>query len=279
MTTTKLPVPAPPARFGDLVAAEWIKIRSLRSTPWTLALVTLVVIGSAVAAAMADYQNFPGYSPQAQREHPFSLHDAFPAAGYMSLMLAAGCIGAVTATSEYGSGLIRTTTVAVPARGAVLAAKAVVTAALWTVVGTVVASGSFAVSQAILSGRDADITLAHSGAVRALAASALLAPVCALIGLGLGFLIRHGATTMVTTTFTLLMLPVFFSSEKRWSAEIRNLMVDSSWKRLTMDWVPSQADSLVPLHTATIAGSWTVYAVWPLVLVALALVLVRRRDV
>ncbi|MCD9143070.1 ABC transporter permease [Streptomyces albireticuli] len=272
-------VTPPPVRFADLVAAEWIKIRSLRSTSWTLALVTLVVIGAAVAAAMADYNNFPGYSPETQREHPFSLHDAFPAAGYMSLMLAAGCVGAVTATGEYGSGLIRTTTVAVPARGAVVAAKAVVTAALWTVVGLSVAACSFAVSQTILSGRDAGITLGHPGAVRALVASALLAPVCALLGLGLGFLIRHSATAMVTTTFTLLMLPMFFSTEKRWSAEVRNMMVDSAWQRLTMDWVPSQADSLIPLHTATLTQSWVAYALWPTAAVALALVLVRRRDV
>ncbi|MBB5117897.1 hypothetical protein AF335_10215 [Streptomyces eurocidicus] len=281
MTTrrTTPPTAVPPARFGDLVAAEWIKIRSLRSTPWTLALVALVVIGSSVAAAVADYQRFPHYSPEARREHAFSLHDAFPAEGYMCLMLAAGCIGAITVTSEYGTGLIRTTTVAVPARGAMLAAKAVVTAALWSVVGAVVATGSFVVSQAILDGRDAAITLDHSGAVRALVASALLAPVCALLGLGLGALIRHSATTMVTTTFTLLMLPLFFSTEKQWSAAIRNGMVDSSWRRLTMDWVPSQADSLVPLHTATISGSWTVYALWPLIAVALALIVVRRRDV
>ncbi|MFD9537362.1 hypothetical protein [Streptomyces sp. NPDC060010] len=66
-------------------------------------------------------------------------------------MLVAGSVGALTVVSEYSSGLIATTTVAVPARGAVTAAKAVVTAALWTALGTVVSTGSFLVSQAILS--------------------------------------------------------------------------------------------------------------------------------
>lgn len=75
-------------------------------------------------------------------------------------MLAAVSVGAIAAVSEYGSGLIRTTTVAVPARGAVVLAKAVVQAVLWTVVGSVVALCSFSVAQAILSGRDAAISSA-----------------------------------------------------------------------------------------------------------------------
>ncbi|MBT2384389.1 ABC transporter permease [Streptomyces sp. ISL-11] len=275
--TAPAPASAPPARFRDLVVAEWIKIRSLRSTPWTLAVVALFVIGSAVMAALADYDNFPRYSLSLQQEHPFSLSDAFPSVGSMTLMLAAGCVGAITATSEYASGLIRTTTVAVPARGAVVLAKTVVVAALWTVVGTLIATGSFVVSQAILEGRDAGVTLSHPGALRALAASALLAPVCALIGLGLGVLIRHSATTMVTTAFTLLMLPECFSLDKPWSADIRHAMVNSAWQRLVQDWEPQPWATLVP-H-ASIPASWLVYAVWPLVAIALAVVVVRRRDV
>ena len=45
------PVAAPPARFRDLLASEWIKMRSLRSTPWTIALTLLFVIGSAAVAS------------------------------------------------------------------------------------------------------------------------------------------------------------------------------------------------------------------------------------
>ncbi|WP_372343337.1 ABC transporter permease [Streptomyces sp. KL116D] len=263
------------ARFGDLLAAEWIKIRSLRSTPWVLALVTLTVLTSAALAAYGDYRNYPHYSGRDQREHVWSLGDAFPAEGYLTLMLAAGSVGAIVVVSEYGSGLIRTTTVAVPARRAVLLAKAVVTALLWTGVGLVCALGSFAVSQGILAGRDAAVPLTDAGALRAVAASALLAPVCALIGFGLGALVRHGATTMVGTAFTLLMLPVFFSSREPWVQRIDHLMVQSAWQRLVTlyGWGPEAYGG------ATVAGAWTVFAVWPLVAVALALLVVRHRDV
>jgi hypothetical protein len=274
-TTTATAVDEPPARFLDLVAAEWIKVRSLRSTPWVIVLVTLVVTGVAAARALADYNNFPSYSALTRRDHPFSLGDAFPAEAYLTVMLAAVAVGAIATVSEYGSGLIRTTTVAVPARGAVVLAKAVVQAVLWTVVGSLVALCSFFVAQAILSGRDAAISLGDPNALRAFAASALLAPVCALVGLGLGVLIRHSATTVVAGSFVLLLLPVFFSSRKPLSVTFANAMVRNAWQRLAQIYgTPPEA-----YNGATVAGSWTVYALWPLVALALALLVVRRRDV
>ncbi|MEV0456269.1 ABC transporter permease [Catellatospora methionotrophica] len=283
MTTSTLTAAAPRtraavprARFTDLVAAEWIKLWSLRSTPWTLGLATLFVIGAAALAAKADYDNFPFYDAEAQREHMFSLGDAFPQEGYLTLMLVAASLGALTMVSEYGSGLIRTTTAAVPARGALVLAKAVVTAAAWTATGALIAVGSFTVSQAILSGRDAAVSITDPASLRAVAASALLAPVCALIGLGLGVLIRHTAATLVTATFLLLILPSMFSADKRWSAELSHLMPGIAWGRLVTDWMPPPHPGYYP---AAIPQSWLVLALWPVLLLLPALLLAHRRDV
>ncbi|MFB6714417.1 MULTISPECIES: ABC transporter permease [unclassified Streptomyces] len=275
-TPSAPPVAEPCARFRDLLASEWIKMRSLRSTPWTIALTTLFVIGSAAASALAEYDNLAGSGPSTRQPPAFLPFTAYPPGGYWTLMLVAGSIGALTVVSEYSSGLIRTTTVAVPARGAVVLAKAVVAAALWTVVGTVISIGSFLVSQAILDGRHAGVTLTHPGVFRALVASALLAPVCALVGLGLGVLIRHSATTMVTTVFTLLMLPTLFSQSTLWSADVNHAMPVTAWRRLVQNW-PPDPESLA--YTATVPGSWIVYILWPLIAVALAVVVVRHRDV
>ncbi|MFJ5303209.1 ABC transporter permease [Streptomyces sp. NPDC088350] len=262
-------VAAPPARFRDLLASEWIKTRSLRSTPWTIGLTFLFVLGSAAVATSAD--KGAGSAPADFR--PF---DAYPAAGYWTLMLVAGSMGALTVVSEYSSGLIRTTTVAVPARGSVVLAKAAVTAALWTAVGTAASTGSFLVSQAVLDGHHAGVPITHPGVLRALVASALLAPVCALVGLGLGVLLRHAAATMVTSVFTLLMLPTMFSESNRWSADIKHALVSAAWNRLVQDWGP-QPGSLG--YTATVPGCWIVYTLWPLITIALAVLVVRRRDV
>ncbi|MEU8519858.1 ABC transporter permease [Streptomyces sp. NPDC048577] len=274
--TSAVAVAEPPARFRNLLFSEWIKVRSLRSTPWTLAITTLFVIGSAAVAALAEIDDLRTMSPAARPEQGFLVFVAFPAAGYWTLILVAGSVGALTVVSEYSSGLIRTTTMAVPARAAVVLAKAVVTAALWTAVGTVISSGCFLVSQGILNARQAGVPLTHPGVLRALVASALLAPVCALIGLGLGALIRHSATTMVTTAFTLVMLPPIFSQSARWSAAVSHAMPVTAWKRLVQNWAP---DPHALAYSATVPGSWAVYALWPLIAVVLAAVVVRRRDV
>ncbi|MFF8234849.1 ABC transporter permease [Streptomyces caelestis] len=263
------PVAVPPVRFRDLLASEWIKTRSLRSTPWTIGLTVLFVVGSAAVATLADEAADSGPAE-------FLPFDAYPAAGYWTLMLVASSMGALTIVSEYSSGLIRTATVAVPARGSVVLAKAAVTAALWAAVGTAASTGSFLVSQAILDGRHAGVPITHPGVFRALAASALLAPVCALVGLGLGVLLRHAAGTMVTSVFTLLMLPTMFSESNRWSAGINHAMVSAAWKRLVQAWGPDPGSLS---YTATVPGSWNVYTLWPLITVALAVLVVRRRDV
>ncbi|MFJ2595007.1 hypothetical protein [Streptomyces erythrochromogenes] len=102
------------------------------------------------------------------------------------------------------------------------------------------------------------------------------APVCALAGLGLGVLLRHTGATVVTAVFTLLMLPTMFSESARWSADVNHAMVPAAWKRLVQNW---EADPGSLGHTATVPGSWIVYALWPLTAVALAVIVVRRRDV
>ncbi|MFD9482873.1 ABC transporter permease [Streptomyces sp. NPDC059991] len=265
------PVAGPPARFRDLLASEWIKTRSLRSTPWTIVLTVLFVIGSAAVATLSDNAAGSGSGPA-----DFLPFDAYPPAGSWTLILVAASMGALTVVSEYSSGLIRTTTVAVPARGQLVLAKAAVTAVLWTAVGTAASTGSFLVSQAILNGHHADVPITHPGVFRALLASALLAPVCALVGLGLGVLLRHAAATTVTSVFTLLMLPTMFSEGNRWSADIKHTLVSAAWKRLAQNWEPDPG-SLG--YTATVPGSWMVYALWPLITVALAVLVVRRRNV
>lgn len=124
--------------------------------------------------------------------------------GDADLVIVAANTGAATIVSEYSSGLIRTTTVAVPARGSVVLAKAVAIVAAWTLAGEINSTASFAVSQTILHGRHAGVSITDPGAFTALLGATLLAPVCALIGLGLGVLIRHSIATTVIAIVTLV---------------------------------------------------------------------------
>ncbi|MEU0558168.1 ABC transporter permease [Dactylosporangium sp. NPDC006015] len=263
----------PRARFADLLAAEWIKFWSLRSTAGGLALIAVLIVGSAVQQAMYDRDNWGRWSPE-ERAAFYPLRDAFVHNSYLVAMLAAGAIGAVTLVSEYGSGLIRTTFAAVPARRSLLAAKACVLAGVMSAVGAFIAVSAFLASQAILADHRAGLSIRHPGVPRAITGCALLLPVCALVGMGIAALLRHPASTIVTTTGVLLFLPLFFSPEHRWSREARNTMPLVAYDRLT-DINPHPWG----LYPPSLAEAWAVFAAWPLIALLIGLAVVHRRDV
>ncbi|MEU1603335.1 hypothetical protein [Micromonospora matsumotoense] len=262
----------PAARFRDLLAAEWLKLWSLRSTYGSLALIAASAVLFSVRAALADRHNWPGYS--AERRAAFDpIHDAFPEEGWLFVILAAGAVGAVTIAGEYASGQIRTTFAAVPARAAVAAAKVLVLATVMLVVGVLTAGVSFGLSQAILAERGAGASLGDPGALRAVIASALLLPVCALIGLGFGALLRHTAPAIVATTGLLLLLPLAFDLENRWTAALHNALPVPAWERLVANPYLQFNE-----HLATIPGCWVALAAWPVLAALVAALVVHHRE-
>lgn len=276
MTSLPLPVAEPRARFRDPLAAEWLKFWSLRSTPWFLLLAALAVVGFNAGSAWDHYRYWHQYDARTRANFVadgMPLLDAFTANGALILMLATSAVGALAVTGEYGSGSIRTTFAAVPARGSVMAAKVCVLAVVLTGFGTLVALVSFWSSQAILSARDAGVSIDHPGAARVVVASALLAPVSGLVGAALGAVVRHSATAVICAVVTLPLLPTFFSERRHWSATIQHTMPFPAWQELarTVDWVT------VP-YPMTVGGAWTVYAVWTAVAAAVTVVAVLRRD-
>jgi hypothetical protein len=263
-------------RFADLLAAEWIKFRSLRATWWTLALAALALVAANANAAWSDHRNWPGYSPMIQADFVplWSLRDAFTVLACSILLLAAGSVGALSLAGEYATGQIRTTFTAVPARRAVVAAKAVVVAAVLTCWGALVAGGSFAASQAILSGRGVGVTLTEHQAWRIVLASALLAPVAGLAGLGVAALVRHSAGSVIGTVLLLLLVPQLFSEQYHWSATVAHALPHGAWERLTQ----VVEAPVPPDHPWSVAGAWLVYALWPPAATAVAVAVVHRRD-
>jgi ABC-2 type transport system permease protein len=264
------------ARFRDLIAAEWIKLWSLRSSVVAFAAGALVILGITVNGAVTDYRNYPTYSAEIHALFVpiWAIRDAFDLVAGMVLMLVTSSIGAIAILSEFSSGQIRTTFAAVPARHAVMAAKTLVVAVVMSVYGAVLAGTSFAVTQAILAERGAGLTLGYPGAFRAVVASALLAPVCALVGLGLATVVRHTAPTLVILTFVLLLLPFLVSDRHRWSATLLHLLPRAAWERLT-----ELSDPFPSPFPAGIGGSWLTYAVWAAVAALAAVLVVGRRDV
>ncbi|MFF0296104.1 ABC transporter permease [Kitasatospora sp. NPDC004614] len=266
---------APPARFTDLLAAEWIKLRSLRSIPWFLLFATLTIVAmnaNGARTSRAEFDSWP--APQQAYYAEFgALHDAFtrPCASLVLLMM--GALGAIAILSEQTTGLLRTTFAAVPARREVLAAKLLVVAATATGFGLLVASVSFWLDEAILAGKYGGVSIGDPGALRLLLASALLAPVGALVGLALGAVIRHSVTAMVALFALLFMVPMFVRDNTHFGAVVAHMQPFNAWDRLGL--VGEMTGQRYP---SSIGGAWAVYPIWAALAVLLALFTVPRRD-
>ena len=277
--TTKIPgTPAaePRARFRDLIAAEWLKLWSLRSTRWSLLISGLAVIAFNVGITYNThhYWHQQHVSPAQFIAQGGPLLDAFTTNAGFIMMIAAGAIGSLAITGEYRTGLIRTTLAAVPARRSVMAAKAAVLAAVMTAFGALVAAISFGVTQAILSGVHAGVSVSYPGALRVIAASALLAPLSALVGAALGAVLRNSAAAAVSTVTLLVIIPIAVSDSRHWSALLAHALPFPAWLRLTTVPYP-QAGTHFPW---TVAGAWVVFAGWALLAPVAMVVAVQHRD-
>lgn len=271
------------ARFCDLLVAEWIKLWSLRSTHWILGGSAPVVVGINANAAWSNADRLSRQfaeqtaPPPGMPEMLFDpLGTAFVDPAWQLLMIVAGSVGAIAVFGEYTSGLIRTTFAAVPARRAVMVARTTVMLAVMLVLGTVVAGASFGVTQAILRDHHG-LSLGDPGALRAVVGAALLAPLCALVGMALGALVRHAAGTVVAVVGVLLLLPALFQGETyRWVKEIGNAMPLSAWHALVRN--PERVHD-VSRYPVSVTEAWIVFGAWSLVAVVVTVTAVHRRDV
>jgi ABC-2 type transport system permease protein len=255
------------ARPLDLVAAEWIKLRSLRSTYLVLLTGVVAALAIGLLACNSDASQWPQLNP-GERAAVDPMADSFVGFAIAQLIFAA--IGVLTVTSEYSSGLIRTTFAAVPARRAVLAAKATVVCLVAVSVGLTTALVSFAAGQAILSGQHIGISLSHPGAARAVIAAALFLATVTLIGLGIGVLIRSAAGALAAAVALLFLAPTFLHGTSRWLVDIANALPSNAIRRLV---------SLHPWPTApSVTECVIVIIAYPVAALTAAAYVIHRRD-
>ncbi|MER5481627.1 ABC transporter permease [Streptomyces sp. NPDC002812] len=268
------------AGFTDLLATEWIKMRSLRSTYWVLVLSAVVAIAINVNAVHSDLPYIDQPHPPIPGEPPYVYDPLFHGLNGIAasvMTLAAASFGAITVFGEYATGMIRTTFAAVPDRRAVITAKVVLVAAVTLLLGAVVSVASFFTVNAMLSSRHVGLSIHDPGCLRAVLAYALAVPVCALIGMAFGAVLRHATASIVAVVGMLLLLPLLFGGDRyRVLREIGNHLPLTAQARLTLN--PDSYTSL-GAHPGTVTGSWIALGAWALVSVIVAVTVVRRRDV
>ncbi|MGH3151617.1 MAG: ABC transporter permease [Streptosporangiaceae bacterium] len=250
-------------RARDVLASEWEKLRSVRSTYWCVlvAVATPLVLSTLVAVALAQAPG-PGAT---------SVDPLLP--GLISqeyAILAVGVLGVLSFSSEYSTGLIRTTFAAVPRRRAVLAAKAIVIAALTLVAGEIVALASFALVQAVLSGKHLSVSLSRPGVPGAVLADGLLMAVVALLGLALGAITRHTAGGIAALVGVIFLPALFAVLPQPWGGRV---------SRFTLLQAAHQVTALHP-GTNLFAPAWSllVLLAWPAAALAIAAASITRRD-
>lgn len=248
--------------FGRVVRAEWIKLRTLRSSWLGLAAAALMLLAF---AAIFAYTTSTATSVAPEDALPES-----PLQGYLLVQLIIGVLGASFVTSEYATGMIKATFAAVPTRLPVLAAKAGVLGAVGVASMTVMSVLAFLLAQPIL-GSSSQASLEDGTVLRAVLGAGVYLGLVALIGTASGWIIRSTAGAIGALTALLFVVPGLAT------------LLPESFQGVTK-YLPSNAGqalmSTVPTDALlTPAVGLGVLGLWIAVPLAVAAVLVRRRDV
>ena len=293
MTTTA----APAARLGDahlstlhVVRSEWIKLRTLRSTWWCLALIVAlsVLFGLLIAAFInRDSSALPTAAQDGDLVAVVTVGTSFT-------QLIAAVLGVLVVSGEYGTGMIRSTFTAVPRRLPAVLAKLVVLAVAMFVTGLVAVALTFAATVAILAGHGISAHLGDVAVWMPIVGSAVYLALVAALAFGIGALVRNTAGGISITIGLLLVLPILLSvaialTQATWLSNVNAVLPSAAGAQLHAFAAPAGTAAVSgpggrgPAQAAAdvVLNGWGglgVLVAWILVALIPALVLVRRRD-
>ncbi len=278
------PAPAPAAapsrggqarrmRLGGILLAEWTKIRSVRSTLWTLILFVVITVGltAGLTALIVANWNNPGGSDNGHAAILLDPVGFILGTGIFLGQLTICVLGALVMTTEYSSGMIRASLLAVPKRLPMLVAKAAVFSAILIVLAEIVSFCSFFAGSTLLHSK-AVVALSDPGVTRAVVGAGLYLTVLGLFAMAIGGLIRHTAGAIATVIGVVLVLPILAG------------LLPGSWGAHIDAYLPEQAGSLIygaHPRLGALLSPWEgfgVFCLWTAVLLVAAGFLLERRD-
>ena len=289
-TQAPAPIPARRSGFAGVMLAEWTKIRSVRSTVWTLIIFVVVSLGLSALFTWLTL-NATSHGRPANSAGPLVIDPvSFILGTGLGLGQLAICVlGVLVITSEYSSGAIRAALLAVPRRYPVMLAKALVFAALVIVVGEIVAFLSFFIGASLVNGHvvtlhgheaghaitvhhTITVSLSQPGVLQAVVGSGLYLTVLGLFALAIGGLIRHtaGAITAVIG-MVLVIFPLAGLLPSSWGAHIHAYLPTIAGQLITQD-KPAADQILSPWQ------GFGVFCAWTVLLLAAATFLLQKRD-
>ncbi|MDV8009124.1 hypothetical protein [Rhodococcus sp. IEGM 1318] len=269
--------PAAPAQhlsglnFVGLLKSEWTKLVSLRSAIWSLSLLVVVTVGFTALFTWFTVSYWDRVDPLAQMQIVADPTRQILGAGFQLGQLAVCVLGVLVMTSEYASGTIRASLLAVPARIPVLAAKSGLFMVVVFVVGELAAFPAFFVGSAVMGSR-VSVSLGDPGVLRAVVGAGLYLSVLGVMAIAIGALVRHtaGAVTGIIG-FVLVLAP------------LAQLLPGSIGQHVHA-YLPSQAGSLIASPKQApgdLLSAWQgfgVAVIWTVLLIGFAGYMLRRRD-
>lgn len=268
-TTSRIEVHKP--GFGRLMLGEWTKLRSVRSTVWSLVLLVVFDLGFTALFVWLAVSQWATDSPAVRAAIVADPTAAIMDAGLRIGQLAICVLGVLVITSEYSTGMIRASLLAVPKRLPMLAAKATVFGLLVLVLGVVVSLASFYIGAPILHSK-APVALSDPGVLRAVVGGGLYLCVLGLFALAIGAIVRHTPAAITGVIGLVLVL-----------SPLAQLLPGSIGKHVYA-YLPSEAGVLItqaqraPHDLLTPWQGFGVFCAWTAVLLVVAGVMLKRRD-
>jgi hypothetical protein len=268
MTAAATPRPSysPLSRFADILRSEYLKLRTVRSTFWSL--LAAVVFNVALAALLAIF--LPSHMSAHQKA---TLDSTRVSLGGLHLsQVAFGVLGVLVITSEYGTGMIRATLAAVPQRRLMLTAKTTVFAVTALIIGIASCFAAYFAFQAFLPAGDGMRTsLSYPGVLRAVTGAGLYLTVLGLFGLGIGAIIRS-STGAVATLMGVLFVPSLIVT-----------LLPQSWQDTIGAYLPMDAGETIitvhhQAHTLQAWPGFGVFCLYAAAALAAGFFLISHRD-
>jgi ABC-2 type transport system permease protein len=249
--------------------SEWTKLRSLRSTRWSLLAAILLTIGFPVLFAAVTSSHWGSMSPHERADrHPLDI----ALAGVNVSQLAIAVLGVLVITGEYSTGMIRASFSAVPKRLPVLWAKTGVFAVVTFLLMLPSVLIAFYASQAILSRHDLlQISLSHPGVARSVIGGAVFLVLTGIFALGIGAIVRNTAGGIATFAGIFFVLPPLMN------------ILPASWNDAITKYLPSEAGRQLfslthDAHSFSPLPGAILFVGYCALVLGLAAVLLVRRD-
>lgn len=264
--------------FGGILRSEWIKLRTVRSTVWCYAII--LVLSILFGVLLANTFDSGGGALPAEAQQGLALRVATLSIGFSQLV--ASVLGVLVISGEYGTGMIRSTFTAVPKRVPAVLGKAIVFGIVTFVVGLVSIVLTAAITAPMLPAAGITPDFGDSQYLLGLGGGALSLMLIGLMSFAFGAIIRNSAGAIATSLGLLLVVPtvlqIFASLTKStWAANLATFLPGTASQALySYGAEGSVTDGAVSL--SSLEGGLVVTA-WVLVLMVVASVLVKRRDV